>query len=127
MINRVTIAGRLVEAPARGREGAVEVLRLRLEVDESAWDRAGTRGASAGAGGRCVVPVEARGPVTEVLERWLGPGRPLLVTGHLAARGGAVVVALEQFQFVSDEVEPRPLWLEGGAPRGGGRARPAAA
>lgn len=103
MINRVTLAGKLLRAPQPlrgGRRGSE--LELLLEHVPH-W--------SGGPVEQCPVRVWVLGErQAETVERWLDAGRAISLQGHLVRVGAELVVEAESWQFLPDELVSRCLW-----------------
>ena len=103
MINRVTLAGKLLRAPEplRGERRGSELELLLEHVPH--W--------SGGPVEQCPVRVWVLGErQAETVERWLDAGRAISLQGHLVRVGAELVVEAESWQFLPDELVSRCLW-----------------
>ncbi len=106
MINRVLLAGRIVDDPkVTTTESGNKLTVLTLRVQHPSWISDTPED--------CAVEVQMWGEGrASVAERYFKSGMDLMVEGRLLQDGARLVVALERFHFMLDGVQPRYFWHE---------------
>ena len=103
MINRVVLGGRLVQDPELGQtSGGTAVVRVFLETEHLSSEQRPVES--------CRIEAKAFGPAADVLHRYLERGRVVIVEGYLREDQGRLVVIVESFNFMPDEIGSLPLW-----------------
>ncbi len=97
MINRVVVAGRILAGPTIHESGNKAFMTL--EVMHPKWEGGVERSRV-----EVLVPGRRR---AEIVEEYLGVGRPVLVQGHLEQDGQQARVVLERFEFMMDDITTR--------------------
>lgn len=112
MINRVLLAGRVVQDPVRSATPSgipLTLLTLELRATPSALAEDATADV-------CAVEVHALGEGrAQVLGRYVQAGRDLMVEGRLREHEGRLIVRLDRFHFLESGLCSQGLW----APREG--------
>ena len=106
MINRVLVAGRLVEALERTTTpGGTPLAVLTLELQHPSW--------GGGEPDICTVKVHAVGEgLVNTLDRYLKVGEDLLVEGQLREVDQGLAIKLDHFRFMQRNLTTRYLWHE---------------
>ena len=109
MINRVVIAGKIVESPrVETKPNGQKVAVLKLQIQHPMWGVAGTE--------QCTVEVLGVGERrAEIFERYLQAGRDFMVEGHLVDVDGTLRVVVDQFHFMESGLNTRYYHTEGSA------------
>ena len=103
MINRVILAGRVIQTPVTEQTGNGRTLTVfELEVTHPRWGEAIPECCTV----RVLCAHEARG---EVLRRFCEAGRSLAVTGALVEEAHGLSVNLEGFEFLGRDIKTRYL------------------
>lgn len=105
MINRVLLAGRIVQEPTVEETSRPRVAVMSLLVTHPEWN-------SDDLEETCMdILIYGEGRI-EMAAKYLEQGRDLLVTGRLTRRNGQAVVVLEQLQFMLRNLTTRYFWNE---------------